>query len=603
MATLLHAFLQSGTRIVPILRPSAIGSDALEILGRSGMEAFNLSIPCGMSSHTQLDALIAIEDLVNLSAVDPWTLTLDDGLPGTPLTVSGLTHIESCPILVGERLSALVKITMVDERYWWSWTSAAHDPAVQSSETQPSPVLTTVGGWYTDSGASTPATAMARINTRATQYGLTALPTLFTLPSGYDIRWVADIAANPAASLALLVDCIGRSCGNVIVWDASTQSYAWRQTANLNSDYCTAISTSLDLMRGGRDAVNSTVSPSDPILNRVGTLGANKRVPRSAQLSIPLHSTEGLALHPVAARPTSSDPISLSTPKRIVSALTAGHTLNVTPNPPLGVSSGQVKGRASMFSSRPVVPDNTGAVPSATLLEVRSTASAEWVRSAGLPAGRTIRAGWIRSPHLAGQISEIQYRIGTITTGEIPYTITRLDWGDWTLGPDGRGVTDPKRLVSVRGSGVAVKSMVGSTVIDIPSQPCRAFAAKITGNAAATGGNAWQWVYTWEEVEPDGTIVSATLTSAQRRSSDQTALRAVNITEGANNPTGGTGGAGFIAPGVDVGTFSGVTMQPVPIATGTEVLMHESQQVFVAAESVVRYWFSMPNAISTVCDE
>lgn len=602
MATLLHAYLTSGANTIGLVRPSALGESTLAVLGHDVGEVFRLSIPCGMSRYTTLDAMIAVDDLPALDAADPWTLTLDDGVPGAPLTVQGLTHVESCPVFVGERMSALVKVRLVDERYWWGYTSASHDPAYRYSTQQPCPVLTTSGGWYTDALAATPAAAIGFVNARAIQYGLAPVPLIVAPASGYDVRWAADIAANPAASLGLLVDCIGRATGNVIVWDASTQAYAWRLVADLNTDYCTAISGDLDLMRGGRDAVNSPVSPADPILDRVATMGARLRVPQRATVTAPIHATEGLTIHPVAAVPMAGDPIELSYPTRVVSALQSPGIVEIAVDPPLAVPSVQARGSVMLHSSRAASADDTGVLPAATVTELSDMGADSWVRIASLPVGRTIRGGWIREPHLAGQVSEVAYMIGSISTGEIPYTVTSLGMDDWIVSASGRGVTHPSGLVSVRGAGVAVRSMVGSTVIDIPAQPARPFAAKITGSAAAPNGNAWQWVYTWEEVEPDGTICSATLAAAQRRTSDQVALRAVNLPECANDPTGGTGGAGFIAPGVDVGTYSGVTMEPLPIAVGTEVLMHESQQVWVAAASVVRYWFALPNAIQTTCD-
>jgi hypothetical protein len=186
----------------------------------------------------------------------------------------------------------------------------------------------------------------------------------------------------------------------------------------------------------------------------------------------------------------------------------------------------------------------------------------------------------------------------SVRAGElVPVTITECEQDDWLLGPDGMMESDPASLTLSKGTTHLRRLWNGAVMADTAPPNTRVFLARITSSTSVCGG--WKWTYGFEEVEPPtypGTTCPYGVSIAPF---DRTGT-ARNMVEDTNNPA-----TGFIAPGVSQAAYPNATIQPLPIATNTLVLMVEQFPPIsdngTATVPIPQYWFTMPNAVLVEC--
>ena len=219
--------------------------------------------------------------------------------------------------------------------------------------------------------------------------------------------------------------------------------------------------------------------------------------------------------------------------------------------------------------------------------------------------GRVAWGGWWYLPPGGFRATMYRFTIGIRHGNPVPITITDAAEDDWILGPSGVLASDPREIVSSSGMTHAWRTAAGYINIETAPPMCRMFPARILASQTATGGNGWQWRYSFTEVAPASNVRPLTNNIGgygRRTAMPATGTEATNLCEEYNNP------GVQIAPGVLQADFPQATIQPLAIANGVVVMMCEqfvqiqsdpdSQQ---ASSPNRRYWFVMPNAVRVIC--
>jgi len=188
-------------------------------------------------------------------------------------------------------------------------------------------------------------------------------------------------------------------------------------------------------------------------------------------------------------------------------------------------------------------------------------------------------------------------------------TTTDTKWDDWLAGPLVEKESDPKDLVIGSGTIRAWRNSAGMIRVDAAPAATRVFPARITSSVrlAQSGDGYWQWLYTFEEIEPNVAALLPMIVNGDgwSRSTSLRSITARNLCEYGNIYLGAANVGNYIAPGVAQSQYPNATVEPLPIGNNTVVMMCEQScnnlNQTDPSTYAIRYWFSMPNAILTTC--
>jgi len=209
--------------------------------------------------------------------------------------------------------------------------------------------------------------------------------------------------------------------------------------------------------------------------------------------------------------------------------------------------------------------------------------------------GRVAWAGWDHERAYIYGATYRKYIIGHRHGTPVPIMVTFGDEKDWLYGPDGLFPDDPRDIVI--GKGTVHARRLGTGVVHIEAAPpnTRIFAARITGatRIGQSGNFYWRWRYSFVEMEPAGSGVSASVGTLGR------AGEASNTVEEGNVFWGAGDNRNIIATGVRQSDYTIATIDALPIVNDTVVQMVE--QFSTVNDNNRQYWFALPNAIKVEC--
>jgi hypothetical protein len=245
-------------------------------------------------------------------------------------------------------------------------------------------------------------------------------------------------------------------------------------------------------------------------------------------------------------------------------------------------------------------------------LGLRGAISTLWDARTTVSFGKVMWAGWATMP--IGSYRATMWRMTLVRMGKemLPVSMTEAAEDDWILGSDGMLVNDPTQVVM--GKGLVQPRRLSNGIVHIDAAPpnCRVFPAKITGFLPMTSGeqpegNEWQWLYSFEEIEPNPDNNSPMTVSVGSRA--RVGVHAArNLMEDANVYTVAGASTNFIAPGVSQAAYTDAVIDAQPISVGSVVMMCEhfptlytGGQTPFTAVSQPEFWFSCPNAVAVTC--
>lgn len=590
--TVVNAYITAGGTVIPCLLPTQVERDYARSLGIEEADLFRVDVPCGMTRWTRVTVLVASTQLSTLYAAATVRIDLNDGSGGT-VSLRNLYPRPPQPFL-WRQAGGTVLVELVDERFFWQFTSAAVMDKVFA------PLWSSDGRWQVNDATAamsitTYTDILNEVDSVASGLNLT-IPSNFITRSPEHVRRLSDLVGSPNASLAMVVDAVAAANTQVVVSDGIGLTFVDR--ASLQTSYDKHMDTFARAFCGGGQPVNGAAGGTDALVALWNQQGWQNRAPRSALSILPQRSVEGKTVY---------DNVSAADVPAGRQHFPYDQSYNATGTPtwtrqPLNL------GQAALPESAIVVNDAAGGTlttcpgwnPATLLTQARNDYRN---RYQDVPFGRTVWAGFIPwyvdASTGIGQVGLVSYRLGMVDGVPSPCTVSEAREDDWRFGLQGVGENEPARFVTAKGLAHAYRNCVGATIIDVPPPMTRVFPARITGFTSL--GN-WRWSYSFEEVEPNPTI-SATLSVSTGNYARTGTLTARNMAENGNDQTGG-----LIAPGVTTAAYGGTaTVTPLPISTNTIVMMCEQfPTAFVpegCAPSGPQFWFSMPNAILVECVE
>jgi hypothetical protein len=588
--TLVQAYITAGATVIPCLPPGPQEREHARRLGIDENDLFGVDVPCGMTRWTRGSFLIASTQVSALYAAATVRLDLNDGSGGS-LAIRNLYARPPQPFL-WRQPGGLVLVELVDERWWWQFSSAALMDQVLA------PLWSSDGRWQVNgTGAAVDITTytdvLAEVATVAGGMSLTA-PTGFVTRSPEHIRRLSDLIGSPNASLGMVVDAVGAANTQVVVPDG-LGGFVFVDRAGLQAGYDKTMGIYARAFSGGGQPVNGAAGGTDPLVNIWNQAGIGNRAPREAMTILPQRSVEGKTVYDnVTDANVPADRVHFPYDQSFNEVAIPSWTRQ-----PVRLGNGM------LTESAVVVNDATGGTlttcpgwnPTTLVGQARTDYAKRYEH---VPFGRTCWAGFIpwyvSASDTIGQLGCVSYRLSEVDGVVSPFTVSVAREDDWRFGLQGVGENEPSRLVTGKGLAHAYRNCVGLTVVDVPPPMTRVFPARIT---ASDGLGNWRWAYSFTEVEPNpagGSTLSVSTGSYAR-----TGL-AYNMAENGNNLAGG-----LIAPGVDQANYPNATVAALPISTNTIVMMCEQFPTAHVNEGCTatgpRFWFSMPNAVLVECIE
>ena len=600
-------FRTSESDIIPALVPDGDVLDLAQTIGLSEADLFKIELPSGATRPGRITVLVkqadlpllysSISDGANPSAEFRWRETT-----AAAQSVMEVWLLPPRPLYMIANGAGVAIVEAVDARWWWSQSQAnaiSQTPLagnIQSSD----------GRWkVVDSGSATPLLLLNALKTAITTAGL---PGTFTVPAAYApnsalLDRVSDHLFTPECSIAMAIDLLLAGTGWMLQWEYATNSYTLAPVGNDTAALDTWMKTTNRAYVGGVEPPGGGTAPTDALLSLWYGQSAMARnaMPDSVNVSFPYRTVEGKTRY----GNTTTDTTTLM----FASEREFGWEQTVTTGRPRADI-----GTRLLKEPRPLVASTTpGLTPATPATAILGTTSPAWDYSAyrtqvgnllqtraTIMPGRIGWAGWASVPLGSFRCTRLCYTLARRMGEIVPITITECDVGDWLLGPDGMMASDPKDIVLSKGLAHARKMWSGATMIDAAPPNTRVFPAIITAaETGASGCNAWQWAYSFTEVEPNpagGCPMSVSIGSFARSGV------ARNLIESTNNPA-----TGYIAPGVSQANYPNANISAVAIPVGT--LVHMVEQFPTAYTTgtppphAPQYWFVVPNAVLVECIE
>lgn len=596
------AYITAGATTIPVLLPDEEMRDTARQLDLKDSDLFCVDVPCGMTRHVRARVLIASTQVSALYASPTVTLVLQEEAGSSTITLSSLYARPQQPFFWREA-GGVVMVDLVDERWYWKFTSAIQVTGTTSTPLAP---LRSSDGRYlvNTTGSPTPITTTTELYSAITSAvaasGMT-MPT-GTITSG-NIRRMSDLVASPNVSLALLLDTMAVTAQSVAISTGS--GMAWKTISTLKSEYDTRMNAYKRAMRGGMQPVNGAAGGTDTLVGLWNATGFQARAPRKCNVVMPQRMIEGLTQYDNCPIPSmAAGQFHFNQTQMYQSTTTPSWTRQ--PND---------KGFGYATEASVAVLNCTGSVltssPGWPVAAMATAVGAQYQsRYESVPFGRTVWAGWIpfyESSLTIGQIGNVSYRLAVVDGEWSPYTISECDEADWRFSLQGASEMEPANVVTAKGKAQVYRNCVGTSIIDVPPPNTRIFPAVITGNVVCSVNYPWRWFYSWEEVEPNPDQQDPDVKCSPGLDIQECAragtLNARNMAEAANNYVGVNNPANVIAPGVYQQDYPTAIISARPIMNGTIVMMCEQMNVVNDPTNTgPQYWFSMPNAVFVECE-
>jgi hypothetical protein len=597
--------------VIPALIHNEEIRDIAHSLGLSDSDLFRIDIPSGATregrvvclvSEALLDTLYAERgDGGNPSAVFSWKETTN----ATAQSMS-VWLLPPRPLYIVAGGTGVAIVEAVDVRWWWKQS--------QSNALNASPKLAAMfssdGRWNT--GGVDPLTATPLIVVESLRSALPVgtfdIPGSFA-PSSTLLNRVADHRFTPECSIAMALDLVLSACGWMMQWDTSLEQLTLVRVGNDIGILNTYMSSNKRAYMGGVEAPSNTATPTDSLATvwYGNSDWQQNAFPNKVTISFPYRSIEGKTVYDNTID-AASDTVKfveqnefgwendvttdrtrasigkrlLKEPRSLVATLTttlnpASHGGNIQSTSPGWGADGFVEAVQIVFEARTTVTH-----------------------------GKTIWAGWPLLPKGSYRCTMLRYSL-TYRNGKcVPVALTEAREDDWVLGPNGMPTDDPRELVMSKGMAQARRLSSGVMQLDVAPPNCRVFPAKITlSDPIDAEGNPWQWLYSFEEVEPNpdaNTPLSVGLGGWARAGT----FKARNMAEAGNQYFGVGSSSNVIAPGIFQSDYVAATIEALPICEDTIVLMVEHFPTAYTAGAAppseqAEYWFSMPNAVKVTC--
>ena len=600
-------FRTSEGGVIPALVPDGDVLDLARTMGLSESDLFRIDIPSGATRPARITVLVKQSDLPDLYA------SVADGAnpsaefrwrENTLISVRSLDVwlLPPRPLYMVAGGAGVCIVEAVDARYWWAQSQAnalSQTPLlgnIQSSD----------GRWkVADSGSATP---LLLLNALKAAIATAGLPGDFTIPVSYApnaalLDRVTDHLFTPECSLAMAIDLVLAGTGWMLQWEHATSAYTLAPVG----DDAVALDTWMKATKrayvGGLTPPGGGTLPTDPLLSLWYGQTAMQRnaMPDSVNVSFPYRTVEGKTRYGNTTTDTSTlmfasekefgweQAISTSRPRSTYGIrtlkeprpLVASATPGLTPSTPAS---------AILGTTAPSWDYNAYRTQVGTLLQNRAT----------VMFGRVGWMGWADVPLGSFRCTMLRYTLARRDGEIVPITITDCEVGEWLVGPDGMMASDPKDITLSKGMAHTRRLWSGATLTDVAPPNCRVFPAIITAfDAGGAGCNAWQWVYSFSEVEPNPSALCPMSVAIGSFARSGTAR---NLIESTNNPA-----TGYIAPGVLQANYPNATISALSIPVGTLVQMVEqfptSYTTGTPPPHAPQYWFVLPNAVLVECVE
>jgi hypothetical protein len=627
---MIQAIFRTSSAIdVPCVVPD---DEMIEIAGMVGYtmdDLFSVEIPAGASRYSRVRAIVRGTDINRLytsNAFAPatcefrWTENGDGNLTNA-MYVSLLPPrplFENTGTITANKLFI---VEGVDERYWWQ---RAQTPSV-SQDTLYTQFFSPDGRWQVGQYTGT-VTLPIFLDSLRNLLPVGTFNMAAYVPHASLLNRLADVNFTPECSLGLAIDIVLSQTGYILVW----RNTAGLEVVKIQNDSATIASWMNETQRacaGGLEPSSTTATANADVLIS-GWMGTDaqqiNRMPRNVAMSFPVRAPEGLTWYGNASQAqisgpylrvdhnlyreipfvsTGSQAFTIPTQRNRLDGpwltLKEPRSLTVTDNSTL--NSDNIVATARQAGSMGVGWDYpTYITQCRELLALRCS----------MNIGRVAWAGWSQFPSGAFRGTMLRYSLGKRGGDLVAFATTECDDSDWIFGPSGVQATDPRDVVVSKGMVHARRVGSGMMQIDVPPPNVRVFPAKITtAQRLGTTGNAyWQWVYGFEEIEPNPlqyTPLTKAVTPRARKSG--AGFLARNLTEAGNVFSGPIHPNNRIAPSVLQSDYlCQAIVEALPIGTDTVVMMCEHFPTLYEDDTNIGpwnrdYWFAMPNSVKTTC--
>jgi hypothetical protein len=597
--------------VIPALIQNDEIRDIAHSLGLSDSDLFRIDLPSGATregrvvclvSEALLNTLYAEHgDGANPSAVFSWKET-------TNATVQSMSVwlLPPRPLYIVAGGTGVAVVEAVDVRWWWKQS--------QNNALNGSPELAAMfssdGRWNTggvDPLTTTPLMVVESLQS-ALPVGTFDIPVGFA-PSATLLNRVADHRFTPECSIAMALDLVLSACGWMMQWDTTEGQLTLVQVGGDIGILNTYMGSNKRAYAGGVEAPSNTATTTDPLATIwYGNADWQKNAfPNKVTVSFPYRSIEGKTVY--------DNTIDAGTDiVKFVEQNEFGWENNITTD----------RARASIGKRLLKEPRSLVASLSTTLNPASHAGNIQstdpgWGVDAFVEAvqivfrlrttvthGKTIWAGWPLLPNGSYRCTALRYSL-TYRDGKcVPVTLTEAREDDWVLGSNGMPTDDPRELVMSKGMAQARRLSSGAMQLDVAPPNCRVFPAKIGLNDPIDAeGNPWQWLYSFQEVEPNpdaNTPLSVDIGAWSRAGT----FKARNMAEAGNQYFGVASSSNVIAPGIFQVHYPAATIEALPICADTIVMMVEHFPTAYTDGAAppsdqAEYWFSMPNAVQVTC--
>lgn len=655
--------------VIPAYMPTPEIIDLAKTLGLGLDDLFSVKVPGGASRCGEVNALVSKADLQTLyastsqqtgpaCAVFRWRESslktapkmLVWLMPPKPLWL--VPQNDGVPPVATAR--GVVRVQAFDVRYWWQATVTQEDDLLRPQS------WFTDGRWTTDQngnndiidaliGSNDPQTGLMGLLPFTTWIDRTGLSVGANNASSLNRSRLANLLLHPNTNTAVQIDLCLSAIKFALIWDPTISlpnfPYGKFVIRPINDDRATlgawmdqqvaSVYQNKRASAGGAEPTSGAIAPHEVLLDQWDGTAAQQyhRAPGQVRVSNLPGFVEGQIFWSNLASDTSllwqydkQYEVGYTTVKPIVETLT---TDQPRPTPVLGVrvfpESRPIgtDGAYTTLTFLAPVPPPAGSGPSWDWDVYQDQVAAAFADRCKVIFNRTAWAGWTATmPAGVYRVTQWSFVLHRIGDEFAPVTITEAAENDWLLGPDGRRPNEPKDIICGDGMLTATRLSNGVTKLTVPPPNCRMFPAVITNaERVAVGGNGyWQWLYSWNEVEPNPealTPLAVTLgalnTKAYYRASHNgqsspsfAPAYARNLCENANIYTAMGAATNRIGPGVVQSAVTQGNIEPLPICNGTVVMMVEHcLTLYEGADSTPpwnkQYWFSMPNVVNVIC--
>jgi len=629
---MIDCFFTVGEVQIPAYQPSPEFCELLRLAGWDISDLCCITDHAGASRWLEAKVLIRREDLDALYADAPNPVELRWGSEGASPNIAYVHLMPPQPIFCTPNSPSVVLVTARDLRYL-SVYNPTDEPATDlTAEGEGAWARFTPDGRWTINAANLTDPAAFTLWRQAI---IERLPFVITADNGtYPtplFNRFANMTFPPDTSMSMILDMILAGTGNVLIRSGATGTY---QISDFKTLVTYIAPTDLTTLAGGTQSVAETLGSGtlqQMWNNWVGvsaTLGDKSqymRMPDTVRVSNPLRTVESQTTYQnyTGGNIGYNNRLRFSRDNEIASTLAMPASKLRVPDAqlmlrePRSGSLGMNVNGASVTVSTPNSYLIAASSPAYWDLATYQAAVRDLLAARlRLPIGKVMLAGWEFINQRFG-LTQKTWTLGMRGTEMIPYTIVETHDDDWILGPDGRMQCDPANIAVCNGMVSVRRLWNGMQQVEVPAPMTRTFAAKITGaeQIGPTGSSAWRWLYTWEEVEP-APVQSPWLATMNFPHNDfervgtviQSTNRARNMAEAGNNFVAAGNPANVIAGGVRQSDYANATVSPLPISNGTIVMMCEQfltheYEATRGNSDFISYWFSMPNAVLTVCEE